>query len=137
MNQKLFFSPTCCGGFFRDLGPPLRRQLVPTSGAALLAERHGGLVLAIVGSGVLIDLASQNLRDANSVGDGISGPLLALGASGHDYCAPRKESVAIQRSVPRFRCQASAPTSSMVSRSSVTPQIYPSGGTPRERRYAS
>lgn len=56
-----------------------RGPFVAPCRAVPLAERLGGRVLAVGGSGVLLNLAGQNLGDANRIGDGIGGRLLALG----------------------------------------------------------
>ncbi len=58
------------GSFPRDFGPSLRRHTLSPRCATLLTERLGGLVLAVVGSGVFLDLARQNLGDANRGGYG-------------------------------------------------------------------
>src|SRR4051794_5735327 len=51
--------------------------------AAFLAERLGVLVLAVITSGVFLDLARQNLRHANRIGDSVGGALLSVRAFRH------------------------------------------------------
>jgi hypothetical protein len=56
--------------------------IFPAARAALSTERLGGLVLARIAR-VFLDLARQNLGDADRVGDGIGGSLLALRSLRH------------------------------------------------------
>jgi len=66
-----FSNPAFRRSFPSNLSPPLRRQLVSASRAALAAERLGALVLARV-TEILLNLARQNLGDADRIGDAVS-----------------------------------------------------------------
>jgi hypothetical protein len=71
-------APTVRRRFPSDVGPPHRRELVPTRSPTFLAELLGGLVLARIAH-VLLDLARQNLGDADR---SVGGSFLALGIVG-------------------------------------------------------
>src|SRR5207248_1734029 len=81
--KTLRFGPSFRGCGSRDLPPPLRRQFIAPRRATSPAHRLRSLVFAVVGSGVLLDLARQNLGDADRVGYSISGALLALWSFRH------------------------------------------------------
>jgi hypothetical protein len=74
LNMQALCRPPLSRGLSRDFCPALRAELVSTRGSTLPAEPLGGFVLART-AGVLLDLARQNLGDADRVGDGIGGAL--------------------------------------------------------------
>src|SRR5690348_2649736 len=66
----------------RDLAAALGRQLSAPSDAAFPAESLRALVFARIAH-ILLDLAGQNLGDANRVRDGVGGSFLALRSLRH------------------------------------------------------
>src|SRR5437762_1511132 len=66
----------------RNCSSNFRRELLSAGCATLSAECLGSLVLARIAH-VFLDLARQDLGDADRVGDGISGSFLALRSLGH------------------------------------------------------
>src|SRR5258706_3259096 len=65
-----------------DLRAPLRTEFIAPRCATLLPERPGCRVLARIAH-VLLDLAREDLGDADRVCDGVGGPLLSLGSFRH------------------------------------------------------